>query len=252
MLGLGLGLVLGLFSALLTPARTRSAMFDRLQRRNNSHGLTFIFTIQIRDFLCLFELLDTFPRTLHGWMLCSNVSVWGRGLCWRDCCQGKLEAEMHLLTIDEAEKHPAGLGRNEPEPLDKPVSVDHLLTHCSFHALWFIAPNGSTNFTSLCRVCSVAAQHRLGATRICCWAPARLQLQHGVRSYRSISAADAGAQQQTRRPPPPLSIDGTDMDGRTVGRSTVKLIPCSALYRARGVENNTLETASGSVGLFHL
>ena len=52
-----------------------------------------------------------------------------------DCCQGKLEAEMHLLTIDEAEKHPAGLGRNEPEPLDKPVSVDHLLTHCSFHAL---------------------------------------------------------------------------------------------------------------------
>jgi len=28
---------------------------------------------------------------------------------------------MHLLTIDEAEKHPAGLGRNEPEPLDKPV-----------------------------------------------------------------------------------------------------------------------------------
>jgi len=39
----------------------------------------------------------------------------------RVCCQGKLEAEMHLLTIDEAEKHPAGLGRNEPEPLDKPV-----------------------------------------------------------------------------------------------------------------------------------
>lgn len=37
------------------------------------------------------------------------------------CCQGKLEAEMHLLTIDEAEKHAAGLGRSEPEPLDKPV-----------------------------------------------------------------------------------------------------------------------------------
>ena len=39
------------------------------------------------------------------------------------CYQGKLEAELHLLTMDEAEKHPAGLGRNEPEPLDKPVSV---------------------------------------------------------------------------------------------------------------------------------
>jgi len=44
-------------------------------------------------------------------------------LAWHGvaCCQGKLEAEMHLLSIDEAEKHPAGLGRNEPEPLDKPV-----------------------------------------------------------------------------------------------------------------------------------
>jgi len=37
MLRLGLGL--GLFSALLDMFRTRSPMFDRLQRRNNSHGL---------------------------------------------------------------------------------------------------------------------------------------------------------------------------------------------------------------------
>jgi len=42
MLGLWLGLVLGLFSALLDMFRTRSPMFDRLQRRNNSHGLQFI------------------------------------------------------------------------------------------------------------------------------------------------------------------------------------------------------------------
>ena len=41
MLGLGLGLVLGLFSAPLGPARTRSPMFDRWQRRNNSHGLLY-------------------------------------------------------------------------------------------------------------------------------------------------------------------------------------------------------------------
>jgi len=40
-LGLWLGLVLGLFSAPLGPARTRSPMFDRLQRRNNSHGLLY-------------------------------------------------------------------------------------------------------------------------------------------------------------------------------------------------------------------
>ena len=42
MLGLGLGLVLGLFSALFDMLRTWSPMFDRLQRRNNSHGLNFI------------------------------------------------------------------------------------------------------------------------------------------------------------------------------------------------------------------
>jgi len=34
--------------------------------------------------------------------------------------QGKVEAELHLLLTDEAEKHPAGLGRNEPDPLEKP------------------------------------------------------------------------------------------------------------------------------------
>lgn len=34
--------------------------------------------------------------------------------------QGKVEAELHLLTVEEAEKHPAGMGRNEPDPLDKP------------------------------------------------------------------------------------------------------------------------------------
>jgi len=46
-----------------------------------------------------------------------------------------------------------------------------------------------------------------------------LRLQHGTRNYRSISAADAGAQQQTRRPPMLLSIDGTDR--RTDGRPTI-------------------------------
>uniref|UniRef100_A0A3Q2XW12 Otoferlin n=1 Tax=Hippocampus comes TaxID=109280 RepID=A0A3Q2XW12_HIPCM len=33
---------------------------------------------------------------------------------------GKVEAELHLLTGEEAEKCPAGEGRNEPEPLEKP------------------------------------------------------------------------------------------------------------------------------------
>jgi len=34
--------------------------------------------------------------------------------------QGKVEAEFQLLTVEEAEKSPAGLGRKEPEPLEKP------------------------------------------------------------------------------------------------------------------------------------
>ncbi|CAH0768231.1 unnamed protein product [Bemisia tabaci] len=33
---------------------------------------------------------------------------------------GKVEAELHLLTQEEAEKNPAGQGRSEPDPLDKP------------------------------------------------------------------------------------------------------------------------------------
>lgn len=34
--------------------------------------------------------------------------------------QGKVEAELHLVTGEEAEKSPVGEGRNEPEPLEKP------------------------------------------------------------------------------------------------------------------------------------
>jgi len=37
--------------------------------------------------------------------------------------QGKVEAELHLFSADEAEKHPAGQGRNEPDPLEKPKYV---------------------------------------------------------------------------------------------------------------------------------
>ncbi|KOB67239.1 Otoferlin [Operophtera brumata] len=33
---------------------------------------------------------------------------------------GKVEAEIHLLTREEADKLPAGLGRSEPDPLEKP------------------------------------------------------------------------------------------------------------------------------------
>ncbi|XP_069776592.1 fer-1-like protein 6 isoform X1 [Narcine bancroftii] len=46
---------------------------------------------------------------------------------------GKVEAEFHLLTAEEAEKNPVGSGRNEPEPLEKPNRPDTSFT-------WFMQP----------------------------------------------------------------------------------------------------------------
>ncbi|XP_050539137.1 otoferlin-like isoform X2 [Daktulosphaira vitifoliae] len=52
---------------------------------------------------------------------------------------GKVEAEIHLLTAEEAEKIPAGIGRNEPDPLDKPNRPD-----ASF--MWFLNPFKSIRY----------------------------------------------------------------------------------------------------------
>nr|CAH7741241.1 unnamed protein product [Callosobruchus chinensis] len=52
---------------------------------------------------------------------------------------GKVEAEFHLLTKEEAEKVPAGLGRNEPDPLEKPNRPDS-----SF--MWFMNPLKSIRY----------------------------------------------------------------------------------------------------------
>ncbi|XP_073418085.1 otoferlin isoform X13 [Dendrobates tinctorius] len=52
---------------------------------------------------------------------------------------GKVEAELHLLTAEEAEKTPAGLGRNEPDPLEKPNRPD-----TSF--IWFLNPLKSLRY----------------------------------------------------------------------------------------------------------
>ncbi|XP_056017603.1 otoferlin-like isoform X2 [Ostrea edulis] len=52
---------------------------------------------------------------------------------------GKVEAELHLMASEEAEKHPAGLGRNEPDPLEKPNRPDS-----SF--IWFLNPLKSIRY----------------------------------------------------------------------------------------------------------
>ncbi|RWS06883.1 otoferlin-like isoform X3, partial [Dinothrombium tinctorium] len=53
--------------------------------------------------------------------------------------QGKVEAEMQLLTKEEAERNPVGHGRNEPDPLEKPNRPDS-----SF--LWVLNPLKSMRY----------------------------------------------------------------------------------------------------------
>uniref|UniRef100_A0A8C8H6V9 C2 domain-containing protein n=1 Tax=Oncorhynchus tshawytscha TaxID=74940 RepID=A0A8C8H6V9_ONCTS len=52
---------------------------------------------------------------------------------------GKVEAELHLMSAEEAEKSPVGLGRNEPDPLEKPNRPDTSL-------MWFVNPLKSIRY----------------------------------------------------------------------------------------------------------
>uniref|UniRef100_W5LBR1 Fer-1 like family member 6 n=1 Tax=Astyanax mexicanus TaxID=7994 RepID=W5LBR1_ASTMX len=55
---------------------------------------------------------------------------------------GKVEAEFHLVTAEEAEKNPVGRARKEPEPLEKPNRPDTTFSwfvnpfKCFFHLIW--------------------------------------------------------------------------------------------------------------------
>ena len=53
--------------------------------------------------------------------------------------KGKVEAEIHLMSAEEAEKQPAGLARDEPDPLEKPNRPD-----TSF--VWFMTPLKSIQY----------------------------------------------------------------------------------------------------------
>nr|XP_027789242.1 otoferlin isoform X8 [Marmota flaviventris] len=52
---------------------------------------------------------------------------------------GKVEAELHLLTAEEAEKNPVGLARNEPDPLEKPNRPNTAF-------VWFLNPLKSIKY----------------------------------------------------------------------------------------------------------
>ncbi|XP_075599495.1 fer-1-like protein 6 isoform X2 [Balearica regulorum gibbericeps] len=55
---------------------------------------------------------------------------------------GKVEAEFHLVTAEEAEKNPVGKARKEPEPLEKPNRPDTSFSwfvnpfKCLYHLIW--------------------------------------------------------------------------------------------------------------------
>lgn len=55
---------------------------------------------------------------------------------------GKVEAEFHLVTAEEAEKNPVGKARKEPEPLAKPNRPDTSFSwfmspfKCLYHLIW--------------------------------------------------------------------------------------------------------------------
>ncbi|KAF3843460.1 hypothetical protein F7725_002309 [Dissostichus mawsoni] len=83
--------------------------------------LPAILSLQVWDFETLSsdDFLGTLELDLHGFP---------RGTKTAKSCKGKVEAEFHLVTGEEAEKNPVGKARKEPEPLPKPK--------CFFHLVW--------------------------------------------------------------------------------------------------------------------
>ncbi|XP_026768886.3 fer-1-like protein 6 isoform X3 [Pangasianodon hypophthalmus] len=111
------------------------------------------------DFLGSVELdLHWFPRGAKKAKECKmdmlnnhseNISIFQqkRAKGWwpfvkADELTGKVEAEFHLVTAEEAEKNPVGRARKEPEPLEKPNRPDTTFSwfvnpfKCFFHLIW--------------------------------------------------------------------------------------------------------------------
>ncbi|XP_048049294.1 fer-1-like protein 6 isoform X4 [Megalobrama amblycephala] len=111
------------------------------------------------DFLGSVELdLHGFPRGAKSAKACKmemltetteNISIFQqkRSKGWWPFSKsaeltGKVEAEFHLVTAEEAEKNPVGRARKEPEPLEKPNRPDTSFSwfmnpfKCFFHLIW--------------------------------------------------------------------------------------------------------------------
>lgn len=70
-------------------------------------------------FLALCYMITVF---LEGWW-CPSRPLWRQTETFV-FVQGKVEAEFHLVTAEEAERNPVGKARKEPEPLAKPKWVE--------------------------------------------------------------------------------------------------------------------------------
>ncbi|XP_004373048.1 fer-1-like protein 6 [Trichechus manatus latirostris] len=113
------------------------------------------------DFLGSLEMnLNSFPRAAKSAKACdlskfenaseeSKISIFQqkRVRGWWPFAKskeltGKVEAEFHLVTAEEAKKHPVGKARKEPEPLAKPnrpnTSFSWLMNpfKCLYHLIW--------------------------------------------------------------------------------------------------------------------
>jgi len=75
-----LGLVLGLFSALLDMFPTWSPMFDRLQRRNNSHSLALNRSANYSVLVIAFRALMLLVGRQEGHPACKKTEWWGAGM----------------------------------------------------------------------------------------------------------------------------------------------------------------------------
>ena len=74
-------------------------------------------TVCVDMYLIIRRIVVSMLLPFSNWPLCVAVRCSLSSGC---IIQGKVEAELHLLTAEEAEKHQAGMARNEPDPLEKP------------------------------------------------------------------------------------------------------------------------------------
>ncbi|KAJ8255189.1 hypothetical protein GJAV_G00202030 [Gymnothorax javanicus] len=128
--------------------------------------LPAVLVMQVWDFerLSADDFLGTVELDLHGFprgaksakackmdmMVCSEkISIFQqkRSRGWWPFAKsgeltGKVEAEFHLVTGEEAEKNPVGRARKEPEPLEKPNRPDTSFSwfvnpfKCFIHLIW--------------------------------------------------------------------------------------------------------------------